>query len=175
MRLLKYACSLQGKLLFEVKDYQASGKAYSAILRSQPNLLPAWKGLAELYTTTKNDAESVGVYESLVSMQALSYKIDTSNPHIKYSRTFMYACCNHSTFGTRHTDNHFCCQLRLGASESKERRQEYQLKLASAQQRLGQASQAVHHFEQLLHGPLALTEPLQRLHVECQLADLQVS
>lgn len=86
----------------------------------------------------------------------------------------MHAVIN-STFGTRHTDNHFCCQLRLGTSESKERRQEYQLKLASAQQRLGQAPQAVHHLQQLLHGPLALTDQLQRLNVECQLADLQVS
>ena len=94
MHVLRCACSLQGKLLFEVKDYQASGEAYSAILRSQPNLLPAWKGLAELYATTKNDAEAVGVYESLVSMQTLPYKIDTSAPHIKYTCMFMYACCN---------------------------------------------------------------------------------
>ncbi len=59
---------LQGKILYELKEYQDSGKAYSAILRLQPKLLPAWKGLAELHTTTKNDIEAVGVYQSLVSM-----------------------------------------------------------------------------------------------------------
>ena len=156
--------------MFELKDYQASGKAYNAILRSQPNLLPAWKGLAELYTTTKNDAESVGVYESLVSMQAFStYMTFAFNPLINCIG------CFHAHWDTTRTENYVCCQLRLGTSESKERRQEYQLKLASAQQRLGQASQAVHHFEQLLHGPLAVTERLQRLHVECQMADLQVN
>lgn len=62
------ACRLQGKLLFELREYQASGTAYKSILRLQPSLLPAWKGLAELYTTTSNDAELVGVFESLVSM-----------------------------------------------------------------------------------------------------------
>ena len=61
------ACRLQGKLLFELREYQASGTAYKAILRLQPSLLPAWKGLAELYTITSNDAELVGVFESLVS------------------------------------------------------------------------------------------------------------
>jgi len=63
----------------------------------------------------------------------------------------------------------------LGTSESKERRQEYQLKLASAQQRLGQSSEAVQQFKLLLHGPLAFSHQPQRLQVECQLADLQVS
>ena len=62
------ACRLQGKILFELKEYQASGTAYKSILRLQPSLLPAWKGLAELYTTTSNDAELIGVLESLVSV-----------------------------------------------------------------------------------------------------------
>ena len=68
-----------------------------------------------------------------------------------------------------------CPQICLGTSESKERRQEYQLKLASAQQRLGQSSEAVQQLFQLLHGPLAFSDQPQRLQVECQLADLQVS
>ncbi|KAL0025266.1 hypothetical protein WJX77_012112 [Trebouxia sp. C0004] len=121
---------LQGKILFELRDFQASGTSYKSILRLQPSLLPAWKGLAELYTMTSNDAELVGVFESLI---------------------------------------------RLGTSESKERRQEYQLKLASAQQRLGQPSEAVHQFNLLLHGPLAFSDQPQRLQVECHLADLQMS
>ena len=65
------ACRLQGKILFELREYQASGTAYKSILRLQPSLLPAWKGLAELYTTTNNDAELVGVFESLVSVHSV--------------------------------------------------------------------------------------------------------
>ena len=65
--------------------------------------------------------------------------------------------------------------MRLATSESKEKLQDYQLKLASAHQRLGQIADALQHFEQLLHGPLAFSDELQRLHVECRLADLQVS
>ena len=65
------ACRLQGKILFELREYQASGTAYKSILRLQPSLLPAWKGLAELYTTTSNDAELVGVFESLVSVHSV--------------------------------------------------------------------------------------------------------
>ncbi len=65
------ACRLQGKILFELKECQASGTAYKSVLRLQPSLLPAWKGLAELYTTTSNDAELVGVFESLVSVHSV--------------------------------------------------------------------------------------------------------
>lgn len=65
-------------------------------------------------------------------------------------------------------------QIRLGTSESKERRQEYCLKVASLHEQLGDSSAAVQHFQQLLDGPLAYTEKAQHLHVECQLADVQV-
>ena len=65
-------------------------------------------------------------------------------------------------------------QIRIGTSESKEKRQEYQLKLASLHQKLANFSDATEHLQQLLHGPLAYTEQAQRLHVECQLADLHV-
>ena len=78
------ACRLHGKILFELREYQASGTAYKSILRLQPSLLPAWKGLAELYTTTSNDAELVGVFESLVSMHSV--------PSAKH-----YACMTHAT------------------------------------------------------------------------------
>ena len=69
---------------------------------------------------------------------------------------------------------HNLLQIQIGTSEGKERQQGYYLKLASLQQQLGQTSDAAQHFQQLLHGPLALMDELQRLHVECQLADLQV-
>ena len=65
------ACRLQGKIMYELQEYQASGKAYNALLRLHPKLLPAWKGLAELYTITNNDAEAVEVYEKLVSSGSL--------------------------------------------------------------------------------------------------------
>ena len=65
-------------------------------------------------------------------------------------------------------------QIRLGTSEGKGRRQEYQLKVASLHEQLGDSSAAVHNFQQLLDGPLAYAEQAQRLHVECQLADVQV-
>lgn len=57
---------LKGKILYELEDFKASGEAYSAALRTQPNLLPAWKGLAELHTTANNPAEAVVAFESLV-------------------------------------------------------------------------------------------------------------
>lgn len=66
-------------------------------------------------------------------------------------------------------------QIRIGTSESKEKRQDYQQKLASLQSKLGNCSDAAEHLQQLLHGPLALTQQAERLHVECQLADLHVS
>lgn len=64
--------------------------------------------------------------------------------------------------------------MRIGTSESKEKRQEYQQKLASLHQKLANFSDVAEHLQQLLHGPLAYTEQAQRLHVECQSADLHV-
>lgn len=65
-------------------------------------------------------------------------------------------------------------QIRIGTSESKEKRQEYQQKLASLHQKLANFSDAEEHLQLLLQGPLAYTEQAERLHVECQLADLLV-
>ena len=67
-----------------------------------------------------------------------------------------------------------CVQIRLGTSEAKEKRQDYHLKLASLYKQLGKASDAIENFQQLLDGTLAYTDAAQRLHVQCQLADLQV-
>lgn len=123
------ALLLQGKVLFELKHFQQSGNTYKAILKFQPDLLPAWKGLAELYTATKDAAAAIEVYESLI---------------------------------------------RLGSSESKDRRQQYHLKLATSLQHLGRNTEAIEHLEKLLHGPLACSDQQQHLEVECQLAIIQV-
>ena len=64
---LALAHRLKGKILFELKDFKASGESYSAALRTQPNLLSAWKGLAELHSTAQNHAEAVVAFQSLVS------------------------------------------------------------------------------------------------------------
>ena len=65
-------------------------------------------------------------------------------------------------------------QIRLGSSESKDRRQQYHLRLASSLQRLGRNAEAVEHLDKLLHGPLACSDQQQHLEVECQLANIQV-
>lgn len=58
---------LKGKILFELKDFKASGESYREVLKTQPNLLSAWKGLAELHATAQNHAEAVVAFQSLVS------------------------------------------------------------------------------------------------------------
>lgn len=62
-----HAHRLKGKILYELKNLKASGESYNAALRTQPNLLPAWKGLAELHSAAENYAEAVVAFQALVS------------------------------------------------------------------------------------------------------------
>ena len=143
-----------------MKDFKASGESYSAALRTQPNLLSAWKGLAELHTTTQNYAEAVVAFQALVRKQNSACAACSLNTGSLLSMTCI---CN------------VIIQVRIGTAESKEKRQDYRQKLAFLHQKLANFSDAAEQLQLLLHGPLAYTEQSERLRVECQLADLHVS
>ena len=65
-------------------------------------------------------------------------------------------------------------QIEHGSSESTDKRQEYHAKLASLYIQLQQTANAKKHLEPLLHGKMAYSDPKQRLHTACQVADIQV-
>lgn len=85
-------CRLKGKILYELKDFKASGESYNAALRTQPNLLPAWKGLAELQSAAQNHAEAVVAFQSLVS-KAEHCMCWTLNISFSRISSILMSCC----------------------------------------------------------------------------------
>lgn len=86
-----HAHRLKGKILYELEDFKASGESYNAALRTQPNLLPAWKGLAELHSAAENYAEAVVAFQSLVS-KAEHCMCWTLNMSLSFSSPTLMSC-----------------------------------------------------------------------------------
>lgn len=64
-------CSIAGKAAFHLAETAQAETAYKKAIELNPEFLPAWHGLAEVYSSTDNVEELVGTNEMLLKLTAV--------------------------------------------------------------------------------------------------------
>ena len=65
----RWLCSLAGKAAFLMRELEQSGMAYEKATEINARLLPAWKGLAELHSTSGDGDRLTNALQHLVCPQ----------------------------------------------------------------------------------------------------------